>query len=320
VVSSFDLFQMASAAVDTTGGPYPHKSWLFIPKTHVFPSPFNNLNLFNFPETYSFSALTQDATADFWGVKVGDIGMNADPQNIATDGTAQRQANVFELVAQPQFDVASDLMYVDIMPETSNMSSFQAEIRFDTSLFEIIALEHQTIMPTYHIASGALWALWFAGEDVMIHSAQPIFRIVLKPLGVTNPALLPPNWLWLNKTSTLNPELSTAEGQLFDLSLTLNNVTTHTDLLEQNSAIKGLSITPNPANSEMNIRAVLMEAQAVEISMFDVAGRLMLQKHVQWSEGQNTCSLDLSEWPIGTYVCRVTTQQQNSVIKVLVAH
>jgi PKD repeat protein len=321
VVSSFDLFQMANAAVDTAGGPYPHKSWLFIPKTHVFPSPFTNLNVFNFPEAYSVSALTQDTEAGFWGIKVGDIGMNADPQNKAPEGTTQGQANVMEVLAQPQFDEASGLMYVDIMPQNLvNMSSFQAEIRFDPSLFKLIALEPQAIMPVYHITSGALRTLWYDSEDVSIHTGQPIFRIVMEPLGATNPALLSPDWLWLNETGTLNPELSTAKGQLFELGLTLNNATSNTSLLEQNAGMKGLSIVPNPANSEINIHAVLMEAQEVEVSVFDIAGRLMLQKHTQWSEGPNALSLDSSKWPVGTYSCRVTTQQQSSIIRVLVAH
>jgi hypothetical protein len=76
-----------------------------------------------------------------------------------------------------------------------------------------------------------------------------------------------------------------------------------------------LTIYPNPTSSVLNVNLNLPQSNEVSIALFDMQGTLILTKNLGKKEtGAHQEVIDLTNVPQGTYVCRISGQQ-NSITK-----
>ena len=70
-------------------------------------------------------------------------------------------------------------------------------------------------------------------------------------------------------------------------------------------------IFPNPTSTNLNLRYNLPKDDEITIALFDMQGKLILQKSlgIQVS-GEQKQTLDVSNLPEGSYVCRIKGQHQ----------
>ncbi len=68
-----------------------------------------------------------------------------------------------------------------------------------------------------------------------------------------------------------------------------------------------LSVFPNPANDRLNLRFTVAKESAAEITVFDMAGRLLLNRKEQLAAGRQTLPLQTSRLLPGTYLVRIQT-------------
>lgn len=81
-----------------------------------------------------------------------------------------------------------------------------------------------------------------------------------------------------------------------------------------------VSIYPNPTNSVLNVGFNLPQADEVSIELYDMQGKLILQKNLGTQvSGEHQETFDLTSFPQGTYVCRISGQQ-NTITKQLIKH
>ena len=75
------------------------------------------------------------------------------------------------------------------------------------------------------------------------------------------------------------------------------------------------SVSPNPTNTILNIHFNLPKADEVLIGLFDMKGKLILEKNLgSKAAGEYQEILDLTNIPQGTYICR-TSGIQNIITK-----
>jgi hypothetical protein len=71
-------------------------------------------------------------------------------------------------------------------------------------------------------------------------------------------------------------------------------------------------IFPNPTSTNMNVRYNLLKEDIIMISLYDMEGKLVLDKNLgKLSSGEHQESLDVSNLPKGTYACRINGQHQS---------
>lgn len=69
---------------------------------------------------------------------------------------------------------------------------------------------------------------------------------------------------------------------------------------------------PNPTSNTLNIRYNLPKADQISIALYDMQGKLMLEKRLgKKNSGEHTESIDLNDLIKGTYVCRISSQQSS---------
>ena len=70
-------------------------------------------------------------------------------------------------------------------------------------------------------------------------------------------------------------------------------------------------IFPNPTSTNLNVLYNLPKEDDITIALFDMQGKLILQKRVgKQVSGEQQQTLDVSNLPEGSYVCRVKGQHQ----------
>jgi hypothetical protein len=81
-----------------------------------------------------------------------------------------------------------------------------------------------------------------------------------------------------------------------------------------------VTIFPNPTSSLLTVCFNLPKADEVSIELYEMQGKLILSKNIGKKEtGEHQELLDLSNVPLGTYVCRLSGQK-NSITKQLIIH
>jgi hypothetical protein len=70
-------------------------------------------------------------------------------------------------------------------------------------------------------------------------------------------------------------------------------------------------IFPNPTSTNLNVRYNLPKEDDITIALFDMQGKLILQKKVgKQVSGEQQQTLDVINLPAGSYVCRMKGQHQ----------
>jgi subtilisin family serine protease len=80
---------------------------------------------------------------------------------------------------------------------------------------------------------------------------------------------------------------------------------------------KWVMVTPNPFSNQLAISVSLPEAQFVDLSLMDVAGRVVFHTRQQFSQGNNIpYSVSLPGLPAGIYLLKAISASQQQVLRV----
>lgn len=71
---------------------------------------------------------------------------------------------------------------------------------------------------------------------------------------------------------------------------------------------KAVSVFPNPSQNDIRVSFPIMQAERVQIQIFNILGAIVLSTDKTTQSGLNVQSLVTTAFPNGMYICRVTTQ------------
>jgi hypothetical protein len=78
------------------------------------------------------------------------------------------------------------------------------------------------------------------------------------------------------------------------------------------------TMSPNPAQSQVNIDLLTKTGADVQVSLFNAAGILAQQQNQAVTKGHNRIALDLAGLPAGLYIVRVQNGERVSTKKLVV--
>lgn len=85
--------------------------------------------------------------------------------------------------------------------------------------------------------------------------------------------------------------------------------------VQEMGALNGITVFPNPANDNMSIALNMTSASDIQITIFDLSGKVLVNENRNLVSGQNTISYETSEWSNGIYFVRVTAGNSVNTIK-----
>lgn len=287
LITTADLVQLRRLILGEISEFPDNESWRFVEKSTVFDNPGNPFQT-NFLEEKWFKPVKIEVeNLDFMAIKIGDLNLDAIPNNVSGQPVDDRSQTDFLLKTADLEFAAGDLVEVEIRADLTGLASFQATLEFDVN--SLIFNELECIEPTGFIASnfgmsrlatGKLPFVWLADGTDFSAGEQTLFTIKFKAAASGKLSQL----LRLGLSPT-PADAFNKEGQTYFVKLDFEAGATAT-LPPGSSPRLELSNAPNPFSGETKISFEQPADGPVCLRIFDETGREIWRLDSNFTAGE----------------------------------
>lgn len=126
------------------------------------------------------------------------------------------------------------------------------------------------------------------------------------------------SWAWDfgdgNTSAAQNPTHTYSGPGSYNVCLTTSNGCDTDSTCDPLTVLVGMQdpqawqvkVSPNPSQGYFEVEVTAIEAGSMELRLYDLAGKLILEESMQLGTGSNHHTLDLSNHPAGTYLLKTT--------------
>lgn len=108
-----------------------------------------------------------------------------------------------------------------------------------------------------------------------------------------------------------------ANGFISDWSTTKTFTTLPQRNVIAESSVTALDVHPNPTSGLVNLDVMLQEDQNVDVSVYDLSGKVVYTSHETIAAGGQSLTLDLTALPSGVYFAEMKSSAESKVVKVI---
>jgi len=279
-ISTLDMIQLRKLILNIDATFQNNTSWRFVDAAYVFAEPGNPWSA-NFPEVVSVNNLTNNVTANFVAIKVGDVNASA---SVSSATSAEVRSNgAFKLNTQEQSLKAGNEYRVAFTgADLPNIQGYQFALNLDQSKVELVDIE-------YGVAKAENFGI-FKNEGLITTSwnqeglatatakAGTLFTLVLRAKAEAKLS----SALSLNRS--VSPEAYNQHNENLGIALNygLEAIADGYELLQN---------TPNPFNGETQIGFKLPKATKATLSVSDSKGALIYKVEGNYAKGNNQVTL-----------------------------
>jgi len=305
----------AALAIFTATG-----SWRFV-DTDFSPPGSTPFVVPTFPETRTYTGASGDYTAqNFYGVKIGDVLDNANPQASTPEPIPPMvwRAQDRRLKAGETFDVEFSVQ------DWKNIAAFQYSFSFDPNILEFEDLEVLQSITNFNksgnfgignVHNGELRVLFTVAEGTDVQDASKVFKIRFKVLQSADKLS---EVLSLSKI-VLEPIAYTEELISTDLLLVYSEgPISDSDDQDIFGKVELLQNRPNPFSDLTSIGFILPTAMDARLNIYDASGRMIWMVKKSYSAGYHEENIRLKETlAAGVYFYELTTQHGSLVKRMI---
>ncbi len=316
-VTTGDIVAIRKLILHITNDFPNNSSWRFIDAAFNFPATGNPLST-DIPEIYSMTNMpTTGMTADFIGVKVGDVQGDAQTSNIANTGNESRSAATLNLNVEEVLLKAGEERVIDVKAtDFKSINGYQFTLNLDNE-----KLEYVNILPgklsdlsadnfgTRFATEGMLTTSWNSTATTLAEN-DILFSVVVKAQSDVQISKA------LKITSALTAaEAYNSEEEVLNVALqfTENGKVVATEGFEmyQNK--------PNPFSESTTIGFNLPEASNVSLTIYDMSGRIVKSYESSFSKGYNAFEVKTTELgSTGVFYYRIDTPTNSGTKKMVI--
>ncbi len=289
------------------------ESWRFIPKSHLFETKWEPL-LTDYPEAMTYTGLMSDVVLqDFIGVKMGDVSQSANP----LFGPQLSEDLYPNFIVEDRSATEGEIITVDFkVANFEELAAFQFDLGFDDHQLEIVeVIPNQFPNFTennFTRSSNHLRQAWYDMQQLSTGISIPEKEILFSvQFLVKNDFDQLSEQIWLDENSALSAIAFKTDGMAYGMDL----IFTEQTVAVKNSFLDfSVKVIPNPFNEVANIQFDLPAAQKVNLSIYDVAGKLLEQQTRDFQSGQQSFSIqakDLGATGIYFYKIEINDQITN---------
>ena len=304
-ITTFDVVELRKLILGIYSELPNNTSWRFIAKPHQFANPLNPFQS-SFPECLTIASLG-GGPADFIGVKIGDVNNTAVSNNLINEAEGRATPSLALQMANRKV-LPGDVFEVEVQAAQTLLAQ-QFTLHFPhLELLEILpATEgmdegHFAHFHSQHLLTHA-WNSEGASGDT------PRFTLRFRALAAGRLSEL------LALTENPTPTLAyTTNGNRLKPNLhfyeTPAKVAMEKLVLLQNQ--------PNPFSHTTTIRFYLPQDDQVRLTVFDEAGKILLQRDIAGTKGFNQTSIGLeSQLPRGIFYYKMATSTGEATKKMM---
>jgi hypothetical protein len=241
-------------------------------------------------EQYAIDAMEAPMQINWMGVKIGDVNLDSDPKR-----SAGRSSNhlIFN-VADEKMAAGSQKVIEITAGSFKDITGYQYTLNLDPSVLQVVSIipGEALNLTDEHFAlnrsdDGIITSSWNASDAVSLEEGQVLFSLVVKTLRDAQ----------LSDAMTINSRVTNAEAyngldQVSNVALNFTNTGVASDefVLYQNS--------PNPFTELTMIGFNLPEADDATLTVYDVNGKILIEREGSFARGYNQFELKKSDLPV----------------------
>lgn len=179
-----DVTQIEDVILYNTNGFPVNTSWRFCDANHIFVDANNPLAQ-SFPESISIQNLSEDITANFIGIKIGDLNGTSIATNINSDSSEERADDdlVFEVVDITL--ISGETYTIELKSkDLVNYIAYQFTLDFDVNALTVEEWSNSNFegqkIGTTKLQDGALTTLWFDKNQAELSGENAVFTLKFK--------------------------------------------------------------------------------------------------------------------------------------------
>ena len=309
-VSDVNELRKLVLAIYTT---FPNnKSWRFVPKSYVFPTPTNPWTAV-FPEIIDLQLSAAQLTNDFVGVKVGDLNASAKPNTLAGNAGSRSEFSNDFVLENKTFSKGENLRIPFRMSELSKSVAAQFTLGFDVEAFDFIGIEKGNVEGIDNDAfnfsdlrEGLISAAWFKTNTTAINENDVLFYLNVKAKKSAS----------LSEVLTLDSRLVDAElydesGNMATLNMRFGNA--------ENSKFEVYQNQPNPFNGTTTVGYQAAETGEVTLKIYNTAGGEIKVLRQTAVKGYNQFVVSKDDLNVtGVLIYRIEAGKNHAVRKMIV--
>ncbi len=300
--TTLDLFIIQQLIIGAADDFANCPSWVFVADGLVnMPEDFTSQNVFPYPVENTMM-VDQNITADFIGVKVGDILGNSNPDEFQPIELEDRTENDLAFVVENKSVAAGEIISIDITSsDFINMVSMQAGLDFDEESFTYRGFTPGSSTRLANMVAneidGEVRLSWFdlQGAGYSTDTEEVIFTVELEAIKNV------PDLLSALAISDRNIQVSAydSNGDQYGILLTSTEVTETVNVKE--ARFKLYQNQPNPFRKNAVIQFELPQAMDVEMIFHNSLGKMIKHLNIQGVKGMNTMELSQLKMESGVY-------------------
>ena len=284
-LTALDLAQIRNLILlNTAEFPNGVPSWRFVDANYVFVNPNDPLNE-AFPETVDIQNLSTDLDLlDFVAIKVGDVTENATP-NLSTNEYRDREGNLIFKTQNSWVKKGEEVSLVFETETTVDFSAWQFTLSFEKDLIEFVKVKEMEniFFGNTVLEKGAITFSWDKVGNGNLKTKVNWFEVKFVALQDLNIQ----DVIDITSKQTLAVAYG-SNGVEYNIDLQfgneLDNFTNQGLILYPNS--------PNPFKKSTSINFYIPEEDNVEITVFDITGKLLETYNSFYSKGKQSFILE----------------------------
>lgn len=293
-VTTLDLIRMRKVILGVDDAFPNNTSWRFVLADHLFSDPLDPW-ADDFPETLDFNGLvSSDLTPTVIAIKVGDVNGSVNPAGLIAGDVEDRNGPAFNLLLDDMVLAAGESYEINFKAATTqNLEGLQFSLQYQEAAIEFIGLENANLaglnedhFATF-VSAGLINASWnrpVGAPEEEIKEDASLFSLSF----VAHQAGRLSDLLHLNYHS-ITPEAYNNNLEVQTLGLLYNEVPA------SGSGLIVYQNYPNPFANQTVIPFELTQPEQVELTVFDVSGKILLHKTAPFAVGYNEWQLNLFE-------------------------
>lgn len=281
-------------------------SWRF----GIMPQNMSGSDIISFKEVGNIKVKNDTIQSDFMGIKVGDLNGDA---KLYFQGTEidTRSINTYDFGIEDKKAEAGRMMELDIIArEECLLSGFQFAI--DISGLGFVSVGEGVLKVSgdnFSISDdGILRIVWTTENAIKLSEHDVLFTVVLNPResGLISDLVAIKNEI-LRPEAYTGENLETRELQLSYFQYASENLNDF------------ITIEPNPFHSRLNILFKLKQETDLQLSLYDLSGRLLYQSRKVYLPGKYQEAIFADQLPIheGIIYCQIISNGSVTTRKIL---
>lgn len=286
-VTTFDIADIRKLILGIYDELPNNTSWRVYDAGYVFPNPANPF-VPAFPETSSFEGASM-VTLDFKAVKIGDVNCTAIANTFQSPPVEERLLSAPDLRLQPgeTLDIPISVL------GKSSWWGFQGSLQYDPAVLTVENITSENLVGFdsshwFEKTQGNINVSWVGENIAELRAGAPVFTLRVRAFAPVS----------------VREVLKMQSGRLDPEAYAQNGVKERLNLLFESSNVSVSAAQPNPGRDVVRWNLQLETPSNVQLEMFDMQGRKVLEQNSFLAEGSQTIEAQVNVAP-GVYAWRM---------------